>query len=118
MRNVELMLAYDRVHGDLSAYNVLYRDGEVRIIDFPQAVDPRFNSNALYLLERDIEHLCRTISSGLAWRRTGTGSRGGCGGGFCGRSCEGEAPPLRAGSERGRCQRQVATLSAEIRSAL
>jgi RIO kinase 1 len=58
MRNVEMMLACDRVHGDLSAYNVLYRDGDVRIIDFPQAVDARFNSNALSLLERDIENLC------------------------------------------------------------
>jgi RIO kinase 1 len=58
MRNVELMLACDRVHGDLSAYNVLYHEGEVRIIDFPQAVDARFNPNALSLLERDIENLC------------------------------------------------------------
>ena len=59
MRNVEMMLACDRVHGDLSAYNVLYRDGEMRIIDFPQAVDARFNQNALSLLERDIDNLCR-----------------------------------------------------------
>ncbi len=58
MRNVEMMLACDRVHGDLSAYNVLYREGEMRIIDFPQAVDARFNTNALSLLERDIENLC------------------------------------------------------------
>jgi RIO kinase 1 len=58
MRQVEMMLACDRVHGDLSAYNVLYRDGEMRIIDFPQAVDARFNQNALSLLERDIENLC------------------------------------------------------------
>jgi RIO kinase 1 len=58
MRNIEMMLACDRVHGDLSAYNVLYRNGDVRIIDFPQAVDARFNSNALSLLERDIENLC------------------------------------------------------------
>ena len=28
MRNIEMMLACDRVHGDLSAYNVLYRDGD------------------------------------------------------------------------------------------
>ena len=58
MRNIEMMLACDRVHGDLSAYNVLYRDGVVTIIDFPQAVDARFNTNALSLLERDIENLC------------------------------------------------------------
>lgn len=56
--NVETALACDRVHGDLSAYNVLYHGGEIRIIDFPQAVDPRFNSSALSLLERDIERLC------------------------------------------------------------
>ena len=54
MRNVELMLACDVIHADLSAFNVLYRDGEVRIIDFPQAVDPRFNSSALSLLDRDV----------------------------------------------------------------
>jgi RIO kinase 1 len=59
MRNIERMLACDRVHGDLSAYNVLYLDGEVRIIDFPQAVDARFNQNALLLLERDVDNLCR-----------------------------------------------------------
>jgi RIO kinase 1 len=59
MRSVEMMLACDRVHGDLSAYNVLYRDGEMWIIDFPQAVDARFNQNALSLLERDIDNLCR-----------------------------------------------------------
>jgi RIO kinase 1 len=59
MRNIEMMLACDRVHGDLSAYNVLYRDGEVRIIDFPQAVDARFNSNALDLLGRDVSNICQ-----------------------------------------------------------
>lgn len=58
MSQVEMMLACDRVHGDLSAYNVLYRKGDLRIIDFPQAVDARFNTNALSLLERDIENLC------------------------------------------------------------
>ena len=58
MRNIELMLACDRVHGDLSPFNVLYRDGELRIIDFPQAVDPRFNSGALPLLERDVARVC------------------------------------------------------------
>jgi RIO kinase 1 len=58
MRNIEKMLALDRVHGDLSAYNILYHEGEIRIIDFPQAVDARFNTNALTLLERDVENIC------------------------------------------------------------
>ena len=72
MRNVERMLACDRVHGDLSPYNVLYHDGEVRIIDLPQAVDARFNPNALDLLDRDVEHLCRHFArfgvQSDAWR--------------------------------------------------
>ncbi len=33
--------------------------GKARIIDFPQVVDPRFNPNALALLTRDIENICR-----------------------------------------------------------
>jgi RIO kinase 1 len=59
VRNIELMLACDRIHSDLSAFNVLYRDGDVRIIDFPQAVDPRFNSSALTLLDRDVDRICQ-----------------------------------------------------------
>jgi RIO kinase 1 len=60
--NVERMLSLNLIHGDLSAYNVLYWDGEARIIDFPQAVDPRFNRNAAALLSRDVERLCQHFS--------------------------------------------------------
>jgi RIO kinase 1 len=56
--NVELMLSLDRVHGDLSPFNVLYWDGRPRIIDFPQAVDARFNPNASELLDRDVDRIC------------------------------------------------------------
>jgi RIO kinase 1 len=59
MNNVELFLALNLVHGDLSPHNILYRQGEVRIIDFPQATDPRFNSHARDLLGRDIDNLAR-----------------------------------------------------------
>jgi len=56
--NIELMLVCDRVHGDLSAYNVLYAGGgTLRIIDFPQAVDARFNQASRELLERDLERV-------------------------------------------------------------
>ena len=56
--NIELLLRENVIHGDLSAYNILYWQGSVTIIDFPQAVDPRSNQNALALLSRDIENVC------------------------------------------------------------
>jgi RIO kinase 1 len=59
LNNVELCLALNRIHGDLSPHNVLYWQGEPRIIDFPQAVDPRFNQSSRDLLRRDVENLVR-----------------------------------------------------------
>ncbi len=59
MAQVELWLTHNRVHADLSPYNVLVAQGRLVFIDFPQAVDPRSNSNALALLERDIANMCR-----------------------------------------------------------
>ncbi|MBI2504676.1 MAG: hypothetical protein HYW07_15760 [Candidatus Latescibacteria bacterium] len=58
LQNVELFLAHDRIHGDLSAYNVLYWEGHLTIIDFAQAVDARQGPQVLPLLVRDIERLC------------------------------------------------------------
>ena len=70
--SIEQMLACDRIHGDLSPYNVLYHEGRTRIIDVPQAVDARFNPNALDLLDRDVENICRHFERfgvrGDAWR--------------------------------------------------
>jgi RIO kinase 1 len=57
--NIQLWLAYDVVHGDLSAYNVLYWQEEPRVIDFPQACDPRFNGNAFDLLLRDLRNIAQ-----------------------------------------------------------
>jgi len=59
MRNIELWLTCDRVHGDLSAYNMLYWDGAITIIDFAQAVDPRYNPAVGDLLARDIARVCQ-----------------------------------------------------------
>ncbi len=58
MRDVETILVNNRIHGDLSAYNVLYWEGAVKIIDFPQAVDPFVNPRAFDLLVRDVTRLC------------------------------------------------------------
>ena len=59
MRNIELFLSENLVHGDLSPFNILYWQGKVTIIDFPQAVDPRFNRHALPLLQRDLKNVCQ-----------------------------------------------------------
>ena len=58
--NVECWLRHNLVHADLSAYNVLYLgQGRLKVIDFPQAVDPRFAPAARRLLERDLTNLAR-----------------------------------------------------------
>lgn len=57
LENVEIFLANHRVHADLSAYNMLYWEGHITIIDFPQAVDPRYNDDAFDLLIRDLDNI-------------------------------------------------------------
>jgi RIO kinase 1 len=59
MRNAELMLKHNCVHADLSAFNILYWDGDIRIIDLPQAVNPYVNPKAFQMFERDIARVCQ-----------------------------------------------------------
>ncbi len=71
--DVERMLDYHRIHGDLSPFNILYWQSRPRIIDFPQAVDARMNRNAYSLLCRDVENVCaffkkQNISTPDPWR--------------------------------------------------
>ena len=54
---IELWLSCERIHGDLSAFNILYWEGRAVVIDFPQAVNPYENPDSLSLLERDIRNL-------------------------------------------------------------
>lgn len=56
--NIRLMLKHNVVHGDLSAYNILYWQGDIRIIDFPQAVNPYKNPHAFRIFARDVERIC------------------------------------------------------------
>ncbi len=58
LRNIELMLQHNLIHGDLSAYNILYWEGRVVIIDFPQVTDLRTNGQADLILHRDIRRVC------------------------------------------------------------
>ncbi len=67
LRNIEMMLANGIVHGDLSAYNVLYWEGGIALIDFPQVVSPQRNRNAYAIFERDVSRLCEYfIGQGLS----------------------------------------------------
>ncbi|HEX7586888.1 MAG TPA: RIO1 family regulatory kinase/ATPase [Anaerolineae bacterium] len=59
VRDIAKMLEYGCVHADLSAYNILYWRGDIRIIDLPQAVDPYKNPNAFQLFERDVARVCQ-----------------------------------------------------------
>jgi RIO kinase 1 len=56
--NIRLMLSKNVIHGDLSAYNIMYWDGQIRIIDFPQAVNPYRNPKAYTIFARDVERIC------------------------------------------------------------
>ncbi|MEZ4863968.1 MAG: RIO1 family regulatory kinase/ATPase [Caldilineaceae bacterium] len=58
MRNVELMLKHEMIHGDLSAFNILYWQGKVTLIDFPQVTMALSNRNAYKIFERDVQRVC------------------------------------------------------------
>jgi RIO kinase 1 len=57
LEEVAVFLAADRVHGDLSAYNVLWWRDRAVIIDLSQTVDVITHPAALDLLDRDVRSL-------------------------------------------------------------
>ncbi len=59
IKNIEILLSCDSIHGDFSAFNILYWNGAITVIDFPQAVDPFDNPSAFSLLARDVERICQ-----------------------------------------------------------
>lgn len=58
IHNIRTMLQNQRVHGDLSAYNILYWDDSITMIDFPQAINPIQNPNAYPIFKRDVTRIC------------------------------------------------------------
>jgi RIO kinase 1 len=66
MFNVELLLGMGWVHGDLSAYNILYQGGRIVLIDFPQVVDCRNNPRARAIFARDVERVAQYFA-GAGW---------------------------------------------------
>jgi RIO kinase 1 len=62
VRNIRLMLDHSLIHGDLSAYNMLYWEGRIAMIDFPQVTNIRTNPYAYFILERDLTRTCEYFS--------------------------------------------------------
>jgi RIO kinase 1 len=58
IKNIDILLANDVIHGDLSAYNILYWERDIFLIDFPQVVSPKVNRNAFRIFERDVTRVC------------------------------------------------------------
>jgi len=63
VRNMDIMLAHDRIHGDLSAYNILYWDGDIKLIDFPQVVIPESNPASWGIFQRDVMRVCQYFTA-------------------------------------------------------
>lgn len=68
IRNIDVLLSHERVHGDLSAYNILYWDGDITLIDFPQVVYPEANPDAWSIFLRDVTRVCQYFAS-QGWKR-------------------------------------------------
>jgi RIO kinase 1 len=68
IRNVDLLLSSGRIHGDLSAYNILYWDGGITLIDFPQVIDVEANPAAWTIFQRDVTRICQYFAS-QGWKR-------------------------------------------------
>ena len=57
--NLRLVVEAGWVHADLSAYNALWWDGQLLLIDFPQAVDLVGSPHGFDLLHRDVMNVCK-----------------------------------------------------------
>ena len=61
--NLDLLLSIGRIHADLSAYNILYWDGDITLIDFPQVVHVEANPAAWTIFQRDVTRVCQYFKS-------------------------------------------------------
>ncbi len=54
---IDLMLGLGIVHGDFSAYNILYMNDRPFLIDIPQVVAPQEDLNAFEIFSRDVQRI-------------------------------------------------------------
>lgn len=62
-RIVERLLRIGVVHGDLSAWNLLWHEERVVLIDVPQATDVTASRHAALIFERDVHNLVASVST-------------------------------------------------------
>ncbi len=55
---IETMLRLNRIHGDLSAFNILFWEDDITFIDFPQVTTASKNRNGQMIFQRDVERVC------------------------------------------------------------
>ena len=61
VQNLKLIVKSGRVHGDYSTFNILWHNEMAVVIDFPQVIEFKNNSNADAFLERDVHSLCKSF---------------------------------------------------------
>ncbi|HXQ32841.1 MAG TPA: RIO1 family regulatory kinase/ATPase, partial [Anaerolineales bacterium] len=61
VQNLKLIVQSGRVHGDYSAFNILWHKERAVVIDFPQVIEFKNNPNANAFLERDVHSLCKSF---------------------------------------------------------
>ena len=61
LKILESIVSAGRIHGDFSAYNILWHNGKAIAIDFPQVVGIDSNNSAKEILLRDVNSLCKSF---------------------------------------------------------
>ena len=61
VQNLKRIVRSGRVHGDYSAFNILWHKEKAVVIDFPQVMELKHNPNAKAFLERDVHSLCKSF---------------------------------------------------------
>lgn len=61
VQNLKRIVQAGRVHGDYSAFNILWHKEKAVVIDFPQVMEFKNNRNASAFLERDVRSLCKSF---------------------------------------------------------
>ena len=61
VQNLKRIVSSGRVHGDYSAFNILWQDDQAVVIDFPQVIEFKNNPDAHAFLERDVRSLCSSF---------------------------------------------------------